>query len=117
MAREALARTAVPVAGLNLTDATYETLTLGANNGVEIPYRAGDLLVLKNATGGAAVYTIKTAQPTAYSTHSITVPDKTITVATGKTWVVKLDTIWKQSDNDIYVDCDVAGDILMLAMS
>lgn len=117
MARVAVARTAVPVAGIVLEDAVFTTMVSGANNGVEIPYRAGDLLVLKNDTVGAAVYTIKSAQPSAYSVHSIVVPDKVAGVAAAKTRIIALDTIWKQADGDIYVDCDIAGKILMMAMS
>lgn len=117
MARTPIARTAIPVAGLNLSDAALTVMATGAGNGVEIPYRAGDVLVLNNVTGGAAVFTFKTVQPTTYSVHSITVPDKSYTVATTKIWVVALDAIWKQADGDLYVDCDVAAKIGVLALS
>lgn len=116
MARATITRTAVPDTGLNLTDASYATLATGAGNGVEVPYREADLLVLKNATGGAAVFTLKVKQPAQYSGQSITVPDKTVTVATGKTWVYPTATIFRQTDGDIYIDCDVAGNVLALAL-
>lgn len=116
MARATITRTAVPVTGLNLTDATYSTLATGAGNGVEVPYREADLIVLKNGTGGAAVFTLKAKQPTQYSEQSVTVPDKTVTVAAGKTWVYPTATIFRQNDGDIYIDCDVAGAVLALAL-
>lgn len=116
MARTPIARTAIAVTGTNLTDATYTTMATGAGNGVEVPYHAGDVVVLSNATGGPAVYTIKIAQPAAYSALSLTVPDLAVTVATGKSWVIQLESIFRQSDSDLYVDCDVAGKILVLAV-
>lgn len=116
MARTPITRTAVPDTGLNLTDASFSTLSTGATNGVEIPYREADLIVLKNDTGGAAVFTLKVKQPAQYSGQSITVPDKTVSVATGKTHVYPTATIFKQTDGDIYIDCDVAGKVLALAL-
>lgn len=115
MARAAISRTALPVTGINITDATYETLATGAGNGVEVPFRTGDLLHLKNDTGGAAVFTLKVAQPSSLSTHSVTVPDKTVSVATGKVYIYPVAAIFKQTDGDVYIDCDVAGKVLSLA--
>lgn len=117
MARVAAARTALPVGGLNISDAALTVMATGANNGVEIPYRAGDVLVLNNVTAGAAVYTIKTAQPAIYSVQGLTVPDKAVTVAASKIWLVPLDVIWRQVDSDVYVDCDVAAKIGVIAVS
>lgn len=117
MARAACARTAITAASLNITDLAYTTMTLGANNGVEIPYQPGDLLVLYNHTAGPAVYTIKTVQPTVYSAESLTVPDKTFTVAATKMHVLLLTTIWRNADGKLYVDCDIAAKIAMLAVA
>jgi hypothetical protein len=100
--------------GLNLTDATYSTLETGAGNGVTFDYDASALVVLKNATGGAAVYTFKVPTPAAFAAKSLTVPDVTVTLATGKTQVYPLSAIFKQSDEKVYVDCDVAGQLLVL---
>ena len=114
MTRVAMNRTAFPDTGLNLTDATYTTLVAGANNGVEVPLRDPDIIVLKNGTGGAAVFTFKVPQPDEYSEHSITVPDKTYSVAAAKTWLIPASLIYRQSDGDVYIDCDVAGQVLVL---
>lgn len=116
MARTTIARTAVTVTGFNLTDATFTTMSTGAGNGIEVPARQGDTLVLYNSTGGAAVYTLKLPTPTAIAARGATVPDVTYSVATGKMHLYPLtDTIFRQSDGDVYVDCDVAGKIVCLA--
>lgn len=117
MARTAIARTTLPAAGFNISDATYTTLATGAGNGVTIPTVQGDVLLLNNTTGGSAVYTVKTPQPSGYSSLGITASDVTVTVAAGKIWAYKPDKLQKQADNQIYVDCDVAAKILCLAMS
>ena len=117
MARTTIARTTLPVGGLNLTDATFSTLATGAGNGIEVPFRPGDVLILKNDTGGASVFTVKVRQPQSYSDLSLTVPDKTFSVADAKTHVIPLATVFKQTDGDLYVDCDVAGKVLQLAVS
>lgn len=116
MARVPITRTAVPDTGLNLTDASFATLATGANNGVEVPYREADLLVLKNDTGGAAVFTLKVPQPAQYVGQGVTIPDKTVSVATAKQVLYPTAIVFKQPDGDIYIDCDVAGKVLALAL-
>lgn len=116
MARTAITPVAIPDAGYNLTDsAGFTALSTGAGNGVEIPLdyvRQRVRLVLKNTTGGAAVYTIKVPAPAEYSAKAATIQDVTVTVAAGKTWLYELTGIFKQSDDAVYVDCDVAGSVL-----
>lgn len=115
MARAALTRTVLPATGLNLTDATFATLGTGAGNGVEFNYRKGDLLVLKNDTGGAAVFTLVVPDPASLSAIGASVGDMSVSVATGKTWVVPVAAVLRQNDGDVYVDCDVAGKAMVLA--
>lgn len=117
MARVTIARTALPATGLNITDATFATLATGANNGVEVPYREGDALFLKNTTAGAAVFTVKIAQSAQYSELGIAIPDETFSVPAAKTLIVPLAAVFKQPDGDVYIDCDIAGSVLMLAVS
>lgn len=118
MARTPITRTALPAAGYNLTDsADFDTLSTGAGNGIEVPYREGDILILKNGTGGPAAFTVKVRQPQPFTALAITVPDDAFTVADGKTHIIPLAAVYKQTDGDIYVDCDVAGDVLLLAVS
>lgn len=116
MARTPITRTALPAAGLNLTDATFTTLATGAGNGIEVPFRPGDVLVLKNDSGGAATYTVKVRQPQDFTALGITVPDDSFAVADGKSFIVPLANVFKQTDGDIYVDCDVAGKLICLAV-
>lgn len=111
MARTDITAQAVPDAGLNITDMTMTTMSTGASNGVMVPYDPGTKLLLRNGTGGAAVYTIKVPTPSSYGDHSITIPDKTVNLATAKDMVYKLDAIFKQSDGKVYIDCDVAAKI------
>lgn len=115
MARSALAAVPIPATGYNLTDsAAFVALTAGANNGREIVYDGAARVILKNTTGGAAVYTFKIPTPSQYTAIGITFSDMAITVAAGKTWELKLHAAMKQADGKVYVDCDVAGSILVL---
>ena len=115
MARSALNPVAIPATGYNLTDsADFAALSAGATNGKEIVYDAAGRIILKNTTGGAAVYTIKVPTPAQYSQIGITLSDMTITVAAGKTWEVKPHAAMRQADGKIYIDCDVAGSILVV---
>lgn len=116
MARAAMSRQTIAKTGLNLTDATFTTMTLGAGNGVEVPYVRGLILVLKNDTGGAATFTIKVATPAESSNFGSTYGDISRSVADGKTWLVPVNQISKQADGDVYVDCSVAGKIAALVL-
>lgn len=115
MARSTLAAVSIPTIGYNLTDsAGFAALTPGANNGKIIDYDPAAVIVLKNTTGGAAVYTIKMVTPSPYSALGLTLSDMTVTVAAAKTWELKPHAAMQQADGDIYIDCDVAGSILVL---
>ena len=114
MARTLITKIDIPAAGYNLTDSgDFVTLTAGSGNGVEFVFNANDRLLLKNDTGGAATFTLKVPPPSPYSGR-VTIPDETVPVADGKTWVYKLAAIFKQSDGKVYVECDVAGKVLLL---
>lgn len=115
MARTNIMAQAIPNTGLNLTDATYATLGVGANNGVAFDYDAGDSAVLKNATGGSVTYTFKVPTPAAYAAQSLTVPDVTVAVATGKTVLYPLAAIFRQDDGKVYVDCSAAANLLVMS--
>jgi hypothetical protein len=115
MARVTITATAVPAATYNLTDsADFTALSTGAGNGVQFTYNGAHLLVLKNTTGGTAAYTIKVPTPAAY-TSIATIPDDTVSVGTLDTHLVKLSSVYKQSDGMVYVDCDVAGSALLIS--
>lgn len=117
MARTAITPTTVPGAssnGFNLTDATFSTLSTGSGNGVEFDYAAEDLVVLKNDTGGAAVFTLVARSITGLTDAGGSVTNPTVTVANGKTHVLKPATIFQQSSGKFFIDCDVAGKALVL---
>lgn len=117
MPRSALTKTvevALTSNGLNLTDATYVTMSTGAANGVTFDHDGADLVVLKNDTGGDATFTIKVPAPASLTAIGATVADIDIVVVTAKTHVMRLPSILKQTDGKIYIDCDVAGKILVL---
>jgi hypothetical protein len=115
--RSALTKTvevALTSNGLNLTDATYVTMSTGAGNGVTFDHDGADLVVLRNDTGGNATYTIKVPAPASLTAVGATVGDITITVVTAKIHAMRLPTLFKQSDGKVYIDCDVAAKILVL---
>lgn len=115
MARTNITAQAIDNAGLNLTDATYATLGVGASNGVTFDYDAGDLVVLKNATGGSVTYTFKVPTPTAYAAKGVTLPDVTVVLATGKTAVYPLSSIFRQDDGKVHLDCSAAANALVMS--
>lgn len=115
MARTALAAVSIPATGYNLTDSSdFAAMTAGANNGKQIPYDGASRIILKNTTGGPAVYTVKVPTPAQYSAIGITFSDMVVTVAAGKTWELKPHAAMRQADGNIYIDCDVAGSILVV---
>lgn len=113
MARATITATAIPATGLNLTDATFATLGTGASNGVSFVYDGNTRVVLRNDSGSAATFTIKVPTPTSYSDIGVTFPDMTVAVANGKTYEFKPAAVWRQSDGNIYIDCNVAGKALI----
>lgn len=116
MARTAITAASIPSTGYNLTDSTdFATLGVGASNGVSFAFDSGTLVYLKNDTGGSATFTLKVPTPTTYSTLSLTIPDMTISVANGKTVVLRPNSILRQSDGSVYIDCSVAGKVMVLA--
>jgi hypothetical protein len=116
MARTAITPTDLTKTGYNLTDsAGFTALSAGAGNGITVIFDPQDILILKNDTGGIAVFTLKVPGETKYSDKSATVPDVTVTVASGKTWVYQLTNIFKQTDGKVHIDCDVAGKVLVLS--
>ena len=116
MAATLITATSVPqsVTGLNITDATYSTLTSGGSNGVKFTAPASGLVLLKNDTGGSAVFTVNMSTPTSISAYSGSVTSPTITVATGKTYLLRLSEIFKDSSGQITITCDVAGKVIVL---
>lgn len=110
----------IAAAGENLTDqGSFKTLTSGADNGVEFTFSKTGFVVLKNRTGGNAVYTVKTAAKDPYNTRGQNPADLTITVADGKDYLFSpSETIHAdQSTKKVKIDCDVAAEILAVKLN
>ena len=114
MARAAISTTSIPDTGYNFTDGTGTTLSTGAGNGGEIDYDANTRIYLTNPTGGSSTGAIKIPTPTSHSALSVTIPDMSITIAAGKTYVLKPAAVSRQADGKVYIDCSVAGKLLVL---
>ncbi len=118
MARSDISTESVPAdTGLNLTDMSTTAMTAGADNGVMVAYDPGTKLLLRNDQAGAAVYTIKVPNPSAYGNKGVTVPDATVNVAASKDVLYPLSSIFKQSDGKVYIDCDVTAQIAAIKVS
>lgn len=118
MATTPISKVALPHsnAGYNLTDSTdFTTMATGAGNGVTFTYGSGDIIVMKNTTGGAAAYTLKIPAIAAITTFGGTITSPTNTVADGKTEILRLDSIFQDGSTGLAtIECDVAGKILVL---
>lgn len=102
-------------AGYNLTDsADFNTLVAGAGNGVTFDYGANDVVVLKNDTAGAAVFTLKIVVVAGYTSYGAGVTNPTRSVAAGKTYLMRLDANFKDASNKVTIECDIAGKVLVV---
>lgn len=118
MAATLITKVAIPhnAVGYNLTDsADFSTLTTGAGNGVKFAYEDDLIVVLWNTTGGSAVYTLKIGQSiTKITTYGGSITSPTKTVANGKQFQFRLESIFKNAvDGLVYIECDVAGKVLV----
>lgn len=102
--------------GYNLTDSTgFTELVAGAGNGVEFDWVNDSIVVLKNDTGNSATFTTKIRVIAGYTAYSANVSNPTVAVANGKTVLLRLDDIFRDSDGMCTIECDVAGKVLVLA--
>lgn len=109
--------TAFPETGFNVTDATYQATGIGSGNGVAFPYGPGDVVYLKNDTGGSATFSFLIGSAgSEFTDKGITIPAATEVVADGKTHVYKLSDIFKNNaDGKVTIECTVAGKVMVLA--
>ena len=103
--------------GTNLTDLSYATLSTGSGNGKTFAHVNTDLIVLYNDTGGNATYTFIAEPVPSVTNLGGVITDPTVVVATAKIHVLRPIAGIRQSDGDVYVDCDVAGKIAVLSMA
>lgn len=99
---------------LNITDATFTTLVLGAGEGIKFLHDSGGTILLKNATGGSVNYTFKMPAIAALTALSLTTPDYVIAVANNKTVMVPMSSSFRASDGYITIECSAAAQALIL---
>lgn len=119
MARATITKVTIPSPtsnGYNLTDsADYTVLSTGSGNGVSFAYDTNTTILLKNPTGGAAVFTIVLRPPTTVTAVGGSVVDPTVTVAAAKEHLLKPASVFNQAGDLMFIDCDVAASVLVLA--
>lgn len=115
MAAVLISPTALDVDGVNLTDAAYTALTAGAGNGVKFLYDENLEIFLKNATGLTATYTILVAQPASVTAAGLSVPNKTVSVADGKTYILPAMFLYKDDSGYITIECDQTASIALFS--
>jgi hypothetical protein len=101
--------------GVNLTDATFQTLVAGASNGATFALLVHDVIILKNDTAGAGIFTFSIPVPSSISSYGGTLTSPTITVAAGKTVALRIDEVFKDITTGLVtITCDIAGKLLVL---
>jgi hypothetical protein len=103
--------------GYNLTDtADFATLSTGSGNGVKFVGAAEDIVILKNDTGGAAVFTFKVPAQAKLAAYSATVTNPTRSVAAAKTYLMRLGSVFQDAADgrNVTIECDVAGKVLVM---
>jgi hypothetical protein len=117
MAAVEITKVAIPHtdAGYNLTDsADFETLVAGAGNGVKFTHEDDLIVILKNDSGSPATFTLKAVLGAAYTTYGAALTNPTIAVANSKTYIMRLDKVFRAADGFVTIECDVAGKVLVL---
>lgn len=116
MTRSAVTKQTVSrnLTGLNLASVSFVATGVGSGNGRYWSYLPGDVVLLKNDTGGAAVFTAVFSTPAEYTRFGMTVASPTITVADGKTVALRLGELLLDTSGQILLDCDVAGKVAVL---
>lgn len=107
MAVQAIIPAAHPAESTEVQTGMTTLASTGAGNGFQFDYKDGYLCVIHNDTGGLATITIKSAQPTLYSDKSIVIPDESATPATTETHTWKPDSVFKDVNGKVTIECDV----------
>jgi len=100
--------------GTNLASVSFTTLSTGSGNGRYWTHSQGDVVLLKNDTGGPATFTVVFTAPAQYTQFGMTIASPTIVVADGKTVAVRLGELLQDTSGQILLDCDVAGKVAIL---
>lgn len=76
---------------------TAHTIATGVGNGLEVPYKANNVLLLRNGTANPATVTVKVVNPSQAVAVNVATPDKTIAVAAGQTKLYPMAAIFRQA--------------------
>lgn len=113
MAATEITPVAMTPIGVNLTDATFSVLSTGVGNGVKYKWTTIALIVLKNTTGGAATFTIKSNAIPTLTNAGLTTPNIVIVIAAGKSYLVPPNILSQDSSLYVTIECDVAGSAIV----
>ena len=95
-------------------DISWTTLVAGSNNGRYFSFNDAEMLLIYNDTGGAATFTIPLTEGDDLDALNITFNDKTISCDNNDHQFCVVSSKYKDADNYINVDCDVAGKIAVV---
>ena len=97
-----------------IEDISWTTLAAGSNNGRYFSFNDAEMLLIYNDTGGAATFTIPLTEGDDLDALNITFNDKTISCDNNDHQFCVVSSKYKDADNYINVDCDVAGKIAVV---
>lgn len=95
-------------------DISWTTLVAGSSNGRYFSFNDAEMLLIYNDTGGAATFTIPLTEGDDLDALNITFNDKTISLDDTDHKICVVSSKYKDADNYINVDCDVAGKIAVV---
>ena len=97
-----------------IQDIAWTALTPGTDNGRFFSFNDGEALLIYNDTGGAATFTIPLTEGDDLDALNITFNDKTISCDNNDHQFCVVSSKYKDADNYINVDCNVAGKIAVV---
>lgn len=92
----------------------FTTLSTGEGNGVQFNFDIKSVIFLKNDTGGNASFSIVLRDNPEITAIGAFIQSPTVVVPDGSTVIYKPRTEYKQVNGLMYIDCDVAGKVLVL---
>jgi len=95
-------------------DISWTTLVAGSSNGRYFSFNDAEMLLIYNDTGGAATFTIPLTEGDDLDALNITFNDKTISCDNNDHQFCVVSSKYKDADNYINVDCNVAGKIAVV---
>jgi hypothetical protein len=95
-------------------DISWTTLVAGSNNGRYFSFNDAEMLLIYNDTGGASTFTIPLTEGDDLDALNITFNDKTISCDNNDHQFCVVSSKYKDANNYINVDCDVAGKIAVV---